>query len=695
MLKRMLAGAMLACCLVVAGASLAGAGRAPKRITLELLLREMVDRDAIAKRPVPAFTLKQASSHDIEKRDPGNPATWHSNHDFEQFLRTEVHEGRREWVIMDDAGPGAITRFWLPLLADRDNQTIRFYFDGDSKPAIAAKFNDLLGGRGFVPPPFAFVAWNDTNVGAQKQTAPKTLRGIAGDMYLPIPFARHCKITLDSLPFYYIINYRAYAPGTSVQTFSMEDFKASASTLDRVGSMLTASPSSTITQPEGKTMLAPGEERTLNLESGGRAVRELQVGIDPKDAPQVLRSTVVQAAFDEEQAVWCPLGDFFGTGPRLHAVQDWYRSVHEDGKLSARWVMPYQRSGRITIKNIGTKPVAVQLSAVTTPWHWDDRSLYFHANWHCETNIKTRPYSDWNYIDIQGEGVYVGDTLSVFTPVGEWYGEGDERVYVDGETFPSHIGTGTEDYYGYAWGMASYFSSPFLSTPLRDTPDRDDWRGYTTTSRLRLLDGIPLRTSLKMDMEIWNWADTQVDYAAATFWYARPGARHNRMPQLQEAALPVRPVPIAPGVVQIAGAIECETLPVSATSPGVKTSTQAGGLKQGGWSGGKQLFVQAAKAGDYIELTIPAPDNQPCKVTLYGTKSFDYALLRFTVNGQKAGADYDAYNAIPIATGPIELGAFTPQNGKLLLRVEIAGANPKAVGKGAYFGLDCVVLQKP
>src|SRR5438309_1242084 len=95
----------------------AGAGSAPKRVTLASLLREMIDRAAVAKRPSPAYTLKQASSHDIEKRDPGNPGTWHSNHDLEQFLRTEVREGRREWVIMDEAGPGAITRFWLPLLA--------------------------------------------------------------------------------------------------------------------------------------------------------------------------------------------------------------------------------------------------------------------------------------------------------------------------------------------------------------------------------------------------------------------------------------------------------------------------------------------------------------------------------------------------------------------------------------------------
>lgn len=665
----------------------------------------MADRDAVAKRPFPAYTLKQASSHDIEKRDPGNPRAWHSNHDLEQFLRTEVHEGRREWVIMDDAGPGAITRFWLPLLADRDSQNIRFYFDGDSKPTITAKFNDLLGGRGFVPPPFAFVAWNDTNVGGQKETVPKTLRGIAGDMYLPIPFAKRCKITLDSLPFYYIINYRAYAPGTSVQTFSMEDFKAAAPVIERVGSLLAAVSQSASAepvarkhpagQPDAPTLLAPGEEKTLELESGTRAAHHLQVDIDPKDAPQALRSLIVQATFDDEQAVWCPLGDFFGAGPRFHAVQDWYRSVGEDGKFNARWVMPYQRSGRITLKNIGTKPVAVKLSAETAPWHWDERSLYFHANWHGESNIKTRPYNDWNYIDIQGEGVYVGDTLSVFTPVGEWYGEGDERVYVDGETFPSHIGTGTEDYYGYAWGMATYFSSPFLSTPLRDTPDRDDWRGYTTTSRLRLLDGIPMRTGLKMDMEIWNWADTQVDYAAATFWYARPGAKHNRVPQPNEAVMPVRAVPIKPGAIQIAGAIECETLPIHATAPGVQTSTQGAGLKQGGWSGGKQLFVQAAKVGDYIELEIPAPDNAPRKVTLYGTKSFDYAVLRFGINGQKAGTDYDAYSAEAMASGPIELGAFTPQNGRLLLRVEVAGANPMAKGKAAYFGLDCVTLQKP
>jgi hypothetical protein len=124
----------------------------------------------------------------------------------------------------------------------------------------------------------------------------------------------------------------------------------------------------------------------------------------------------------------------------------------------------------------------------------------------------------------------------VFSPAPNWYGEGDERIYIDGEKVPSHIGTGTEDYYGYAWGMAHYFSSPFMSTPERDGTTQEDWRGYTTDSRLRLLDAIPFRSGLKHDMEIWDGADTQVDYAVGTFWYARPGAESNRAPQPQEAA---------------------------------------------------------------------------------------------------------------------------------------------------------------
>ena len=663
-------------------------------VSLQSLLQEMVDRGAVAQFPAPAYILKQASSHDPRKNDPGNPETWHSNTDYGQFIHTEMNEGHREWVIMEDSGPGAITRFWTPLNGDKDKQIIRFYFDGAPTPAITAKFNDLLSGQAFVRPPMAFVAWNETDLRNERKPEFRGRRGVAGDLYLPIPFAKSCKITLDSVPFYYVINYRLYEPGTTVQTFTMADYEAAKTDLDRVGEELLtdqALDDNGLARSKQAT-IAPGEELSIeDHPSASAAIRNLQVQIDPADAPQALRSLVLQVAFDEEPTVWCPIGDFFGTGVRLNPVRDWWRTVTADGTLTARWVMPFQRSYRIALKNVGGKPLAVKLSAAAGPWTWNDRSLYFHANWHCQLNLKTRPMSDWNYIEIQGQGRYAGDTLTVFSPVGAWYGEGDERIYYDGATFPAHIGTGTEDYYGYAWGMAGFFSSPFISAPRRDNIGQD-WKGYTTTSRLRLLDSIPLKTALKHDMEIWNWADTQVDYAVGTFWYARPGAKTNREPQPVEAASTIHE---GPKVLKIAGAIECETMAIAARSPNLQISVQDSGLHEGEWSAGEQLFVQAARVGDYVELAIPVVDGKPRKVTIYATKAPDYGILKLSINGQPAGNDFDGYNTEAIASGPIELGTFEPKDGKLLLRVEVTGANPAARGARYYFGLDCIVLHEP
>ena len=181
----------------------------------------MIDREAVARWPAPAYSCQQASSHDRRKNDPADPDGWHSNVDYGQFIRTEVNQDRQEWVILEDQGPGAITRFWIPLNAEKDKQVIRFYFDGSSTPAIAVKLNEFLSGQSFVTPPFAFVAWNETDLLQQKTPGFKAPRGVAGDLYLPIPFAKGCKVTLDEVPFYYVINYRLYEPGTRVETFSV------------------------------------------------------------------------------------------------------------------------------------------------------------------------------------------------------------------------------------------------------------------------------------------------------------------------------------------------------------------------------------------------------------------------------------------------------------------------------------------
>ena len=665
-------------------------------VSLRSLLAEMTDRDATAKWPVPTYTLKQASSYDRKSTNPADSATWFANYDSGQFIRIEENGGRREWVIMEHSGPGAVTRMWLPLEPTKDQQIIRFYFDGAATPAIEVPFNEFMSGRGFVKPPLAFVASNENDLRNQLKAAPPVLRGVAGDLYLPIPFARGCKITLDQVPFYYIINYRAYPPEVPVETFSMAGYESAQAALAQAGEALLAAPDFNVGAAGQQATLAPGEELALNLRAGAAAVRNLRVQIEPTAAPQALRSIVLTAEFDGEAAIWCPIGEFFAAGARLNPVQDWFRTVTADGAMFSRWIMPYQKSGRLALKNLGSDPVTVSLSAVTAPWQWDERSLLFHANWRFQSAINTEPPSDWNYIEIHGRGVYVGDTLTAFNRSDLWYGEGDERVYIDGESFPSHLGTGTEDYYGYAWGMTGFFSSPFISQPQNDAPK--GWKGFTTTSRVRLLDGIPLRTSLKLDMEIRHHTSTQLDYAVGTFWYARPGATHNRPPQPAEAALPLA---ILPAVGQkrpplkIAGAQEGEALEIVARSPGLVAGIQDLRDHGGGWSGDAHLFVQAQQPGDFVEVAIPAQQPGAKTIILHATKSADYGLLRFTVNGKAAGPDFDGFASLPIPSGPINLGVHQPKDGKFILRAEVVGTHPASTGKRFFFAIDCVTLQAP
>ena len=307
--------------------------------------------------------------------------------------------------------------------------------------------------------------------------------------------------------------------------------------------------------------------------------------------------------------------------------------------------------------------------------------------------MKTRPMADWNYLEVQGQGRYAGDTLSVFSPVKAWYGEGDERIYYDGAKLPAHIGTGTEDYYGYAWGMAGYFSSPFISMPQRDSASQGDWRGYTTTSRLRPArrHSLPNRLEARHgDLELGRHASrlrrghvlVRPARCKAQSPAAAPGGR--RADSRESRRFPHRRgrrVRNAPRRRPIAGAAHrYARRRLAGRAMERRTATVRPGEDQ---------------VGDFVELDIPATDDRPRKVTLYGTKSYDYGILRFRVNGNSAGSDFDAYHAVPVASGPIELGRFAPDAGKIRLRVEVVGSNPQSKGAKYFFGLDAVKLSPP
>ena len=514
-------------------------------ITIESLLNEMVDRDAVARFPQPEFRLKQHSSYNRASTSPEDVEGWFHNFDrntndtHHNFVRIEENQGRKEWVLMEHEGAGAIVRTWMPFRgpAKPDSDTrIRIYLDGSTEPVLEGNLLGLFNGTGLIPYPFAH----------------KSLRSAVS--FYPIPYGKSCKVTADDHPFFFQFTYREYQEGTPVKTFTLEDFNAAEPLTEHIGkSLLTPGNYADGEKVSKKANLAANAEESVELPSGSAAVRALTVKLGSYDDSEVTRSVILKMEFDGRETVWCPVGDFFGTGIGLHPFQGWYRTVNEDGTMSCRWVMPYRESGKITIQNLGNKPVDVQLEAVVGHWKWNERSMYFNAAWRGQYPVPTRPYSDWNYVTLKGRGVFVGDALTVMNPVERWWGEGDEKIWVDGESFPSIFGTGTEDYYGYSWGGLStdFYEHPFHAQPRcyvydklnrkKDSNERNTL-GYSTETRTRALDGMPFGSSLQLDMEVWSWTDCDMGYAVGVYWYGDASTTSNRKPD-PAAALQVLPVP--------------------------------------------------------------------------------------------------------------------------------------------------------
>ena len=507
-----------------------------RTVTLESLLAEMTDYDSVASWPAPAYSTGQASSYDRASTDPTvlTDANWFANHDYENFLRGDGKGSETEWVMMDTTGPGCVTRLWYAGYDTLDQRPgkLRIYLDGNPVPVIDERMLDLLNGAGSVPPPFA----NELSRGH--------------NMFLPIPYAQSCRIvyvgtgaeTFNPIYFWYNIEYRTYQPGTMVRSFVAGEPAAKAALITTTGNKLMAPPARDAAQVLTTTQTIPaGYEITLDLPAGAAAVTGMRIKVTAANRDQALRSTILRGSFDGTETIWCPIGDFAGSGVGLNALSSWYRGITPaDGWMTNRWTMPYASTGQFKVDNLGSQAVTVTLEAGISAWQWDDRSMHFHSNWHSQHLIPTWPRQDYNFLTAAGQGVYLGDTLGVFnTPGngGDWWGEGDEKIWVDNDSFPSHFGTGSEDYYCYAWGDTALFQSPFANQVRVNS----DHLGNTCLTRTRNLDRIPFRSAIQYDLEIWHWSSNNtVDYAATTYWYAKPGVIHNRLPQEGEAVMPLK-----------------------------------------------------------------------------------------------------------------------------------------------------------
>ncbi len=509
-----------------AGAALAPAGE----VSLDSLLKEMTDFGAVARLPSPDFTLHQSSSYDRAEVASNKPG-WFANNDFSQFIRDENHDGRREKVMMDADGPGCVVRFWLTTVRDRRG-TLRIYLDGHDEPAISFPAYDLLSGNLKFPEaldqPHPGYSPNDNG---------------GNTLMLPIPYAKHCKVTWEEAgdgPRYYQINYRTYAPGTRVETLTPKALEKARLLIGQTGQLLESPPDE---RQKRRLVLdkgvAAGSTENLDLPKGPAAISSMELQVHPDgtvNVEQALRSLILEIEFDGEQTVWCPITDFFGSGSGINALESWYRTVNADGDMVCRWVMPYAKTAQVSLLNLGSRPAGVSLKVNAGRWKWDEHSMHFHSVWHYDGNMQTPPIRDWNAIHITGRGVYAGDTLALFNSSATWYGEGDEKIWIDNESFPSFLGTGMEDYYDFSFAPRGLMQTPFAN---QVRVDQSMTQGHNVLTRTRNLDGIPFAQSFDFNFELISWKPTKLNYAMTTYWYALPGARSNVRPQPALATLPV------------------------------------------------------------------------------------------------------------------------------------------------------------
>jgi hypothetical protein len=521
-------------CAIVAFVSLGVHENATAQQTFGTFLTELVNRDNLAIQPNGAYTLQQASSYDRRATALGAPFNY-ANTDTANFLGATVINEQTEYVMLNDTGPGVLTRWWMTG-ADNTNGILNVYIDGQTTPVLSGTIQQLISGSA-----------SKFGSSLSYQTRPGNSAG--SNLYAPIPYSQSVLVTYRGTvneqpgfnpPVYYNIDYRKYRAPANVTSYTTSTPTQYSQTITSTNTaladpMVTGDISSTHTLNDQN--LSAGQSISQQL-TGAGAIRRLNIKVAGADQVAALRNTYVELIFDGQRTTQIPVGYFFGNGDSkgsqpYNTFSDFYRSVQADGQMSALWTMPYQNAAEVRLVNRGAQNVSVDLQVDSGTWQWNSNSQYFHADYRGEKNIATRGgngTTDWTYLNVRGRGAYVGDTLAVRNGAAAWWGEGDEKVYIDhldgngagNNAQPNIVGTGSEDYYGYAWSHPDTFSKPFNSQPLGSG---NAAAGQTVNSRVRGLDAIPFSKDFKFDMELWHWANTTVDYGATTYWYGTPGTK--------------------------------------------------------------------------------------------------------------------------------------------------------------------------
>ncbi|MFQ6076978.1 MAG: glycoside hydrolase family 172 protein [Candidatus Bathyarchaeia archaeon] len=263
------------------------------------------------------------------------------------------------------------------------------------------------------------------------------------------------------------------------------------------------------------------------------------------DTKWYLRKMLIRMFWDGERdpSVEVPIGDFFGIG---HGITKNFVSLpltmspqHGRG-FNCYFPMPFSDGARVEVVNECECGVRRFYYYIDYEQHdkLEDGLGRFHAIWNrenpCEgisdvglTNEEyqfggTNLTGEGNYVILEaaGKGHYVGCSLNIHnlrqTDKRNWYGEGDDMIFIDGDELPTINGTGTEDYFNMAWCPAQEYCSPYHGLPL---PGGSNWSGKITLYRFHIEDPVYFERSIRVTIEHGHANRRSDDYSSTAYWY--------------------------------------------------------------------------------------------------------------------------------------------------------------------------------
>jgi len=265
--------------------------------------------------------------------------------------------------------------------------------------------------------------------------------------------------------------------------------------------------------------------------------------LDPVHEEAIHRKVVLRMYWDDEEnpSVLTPIGDFFGIG---HGITKNFWSAPlamspENGKaLNSFFAMPFGKSARFQIEANTDRPIKFYYYIDYEAYDQEiDSPLRFHALWRREltdgidSNISNAIYEfggknttgEGNYVllDAEGKGHYVGCNLNIhnlrMTREWNWYGEGDDMIFIDGEPWPPSLhGTGMEDYFNTSWCPQEEYCSPYHGITMGGGPN---WSGKISAYRFHIEDPIMFDKSIKVTIEHGHNNHRSDDYSSTVYWY--------------------------------------------------------------------------------------------------------------------------------------------------------------------------------